>query len=52
MSAVALVEGTVRTGGRRGEGIHERQHLPLRRLSKHRGRDSEVCGKTQTQKAG
>src|SRR5215470_10198585 len=26
---------------RGGEGIHERQYLPLRRISKHRGRDSK-----------
>src|SRR5262245_2225946 len=34
-------EGTVWCGRRGGEGIHERQYLPLRRLSKHRGRDSK-----------
>src|SRR5258705_242202 len=33
-------ERTVRTGRCGGEGIHERQHLPLRRVSEHRGRDS------------
>src|SRR4029077_6306174 len=32
-------ERTVRTGRCGGERIHERQHLPLRRVSEHRGRD-------------
>ena len=39
MSAVALLEGALRPRGRGGEGIDERQHLPLRGLPQHRGRD-------------
>src|ERR1043166_9058253 len=35
------VERTVRTRRRRSEGVHERQHLQVRRVSKHRGRNSE-----------
>ena len=39
------LERTVRTGRCRREGIHERQYLPLRRVSEHRRRDSAECGK-------
>ena len=34
-----VAQGTVRSRRRGREGIDERQHLPLRRLSQHRGRD-------------
>ena len=47
-----VVEGTVRTGRRRGEGIHERQYLSLRRLSKHRRCDSECAAKRQHAETG
>ena len=46
------LEGTVRTGRRGGEGVHERQHLPLRRVSEHRGRDSKCAAKTRSAEAG
>ena len=45
------VERTVRAGRCRGEGIHERQYLPLRRLSQHRGGDSEGAAKRQAAKS-
>src|SRR5919201_6738627 len=32
--------------------MHERQHLPLRRVSKHRERDSECAAKRQTAETG
>ena len=35
------LERTVRAGGHGGKGVHERQYLPLRRVSEHRGRNSE-----------
>src|SRR5919204_495248 len=38
-----IAERTVRNGRCGGEGIHERQHLPLRRVSKHRRGDSECA---------
>jgi hypothetical protein len=44
------LERTVRAGGRGGEGIHERQYLPLRRVSEHRRRDSECAAKRKPQK--
>ena len=40
MSAVALLEGTVRAGRCGGEGVDERQHLSVRGVSKYRGGDS------------
>ena len=47
------LERTVRAGRCRGEGIHERQYLPLRRVSQHRCRDSNGAAKRQAaQKAG
>src|SRR5947207_3958608 len=39
------LERTMRTRGRGGERIHERQHLSLRCVSKHRGRDSKCTKK-------
>src|SRR6266576_4961661 len=39
------LERTLRAGRRRGEGIHERQHLSLRRVSKHRRGNSECAAK-------
>ena len=41
------LERTVRAGRRGGEGIHERQHLPLRRVSEHRGRDSKSAARRE-----
>ena len=52
MSAVALLQGTMRTGRRRGERIHERQYLSLWRLSKHCERDSECAAKPQNAETG
>src|SRR5690348_13107251 len=40
-----VIEGTVRPGGRGGEGVHERQHLSLRRLSQHCGCHSGSAAK-------
>src|SRR6266481_3729699 len=39
------LERTMRTKGRGRERIHERQHLSLRCVSKHRGRDSKCTKK-------
>src|SRR5882757_423187 len=39
------VERTMRTRGCRSEGIHERQHLQVRRVSKHRGGNSELAAR-------
>ena len=39
-------QGTVRPGRRGREGIDERQHLPLRRLSEHRRRDPASVART------
>src|SRR6476646_10607851 len=45
-------ERTMRQRRRRGEGIHERQYLPLRRLSKHRGRDSKGAARPEAAEGG
>src|SRR5260370_41998410 len=41
------LERAVRTGRFRGEGIHERQYLPVRSLSQHCRRYSECPAKRQ-----
>ena len=41
------LEGAVRARGRGGERIHERQHLPLRRVSEHRGRHSRSAARRE-----
>src|SRR5437868_4128253 len=46
------VERTVRSGGCRSEGIHERQHLQVRRVSKHRGGNSECAARHDEGEAG
>ncbi len=46
-----VLEGAVRAGGRGGEGIHERQYLPLRSLSQHCRRYSECATKRQATKS-
>src|SRR5438132_8350667 len=43
-------ERTVRIGRRGGEGMHERQQLPLRRLSKHRRCDSKCAAKREAER--
>src|SRR5918996_1309116 len=43
-----VVERTVRPRRHRSEGIHERQHLPLRCVSKHRRCDSECATRQQS----
>src|SRR5258708_706635 len=40
-------EGTVRAGGCGGEGVHERQYLPLRRVPEHRGRDPKSAARRE-----
>ena len=45
-------ERTVRPGRRRGEGIHERQHLPLRRVSRTSWSRFRRCAQSRAQKAG
>src|SRR5438067_8048608 len=45
-------ERTMRRRRRRGEGIHERQYLPLRRLSEHRGRDSKGARRREAAEGG
>ena len=50
MSAVALLQGTLRAGRRGGEGINERQHLPLRRLPEHRRGDPERAAQERREK--
>ena len=52
MSAVALLEGTVRTRGRGGAGVHEWQHLPLWRVSEHRGRDPKCAERRKGAEVG
>ena len=46
MSAVALLSEPVRTGRRLDPRKHERQHLPLRRVSQHCGRCPHGCDDT------
>src|SRR4030095_2032777 len=41
------LEGAMRAGRRGGEGVHEWQHLPLRRVSEYRGRHSKGAARRE-----
>jgi xanthine dehydrogenase YagS FAD-binding subunit len=47
-----VIKGTMRSGGRRSERVHERQYLSLWRLSKHCECDSERAAKRQSAETG